>query len=290
MYASLTSTRLNSKFFEAGFGFEASKEYGDLPTFHESAEEMRGMGRTLEEGARIDMAKKLDVPPGVGIYEGSFDTPVLSTRRLLPWESKRAYVQYVVPKGHARPVRSAVVHLAATGDHGFSRRLLAYAMPLATQHNVASVILESPFYGVRRPSFQNRSKLKTLSDLLLLGKATIEESLYVLRWLEENAVSEEGNAISGVSMGGVHACMVASMHALGSHGRDEGDEGDDRVDRVDRDDRDKKIGRGLALVPLLAPRSASEAYCRGALRVGTSWEGLQVRSRSRCEVWSSDVD
>ena len=96
--------------------------------------------------------------------------------------------------------------------------------------------------------------------------------------------------------------MVASMHALGSHGRDEGDEGDDRVDRVDRVDRDdrddrvdrvdrdKKIGRGLALVPLLAPRSASEAYCRGALRVGTSWEGLQVRSRSRCEVWSSDVD
>ena len=268
LYASLTSTRLNAKFFEAGFGFETSKEYGDLPTFHESVDEMRALsagrqGACEERGergeissmdVRINMVKKLDVPAGVQIYEGSFDTPVPSTRKLLPSESKRAHVQYVVPVGHATAAQSAVVHLAATGDHGFSRRLLSYALPLATQHNVASVILESPFYGVRRPSFQNRSKLKTLSDLLLLGKATIEESLYILRWLEENAMSKEGNAISGVSMGGVHACMVASMHSL--------------------DDRD---GRGLALVPLLAPRSASEAYCRGALRVGTSWDGLQVR-------------
>ena len=269
LYAKLTSTPLNAKFFEAGFGFETSKEYGDLPTFHESVDEMRALAAGTEgEGTlgggqgndvastdvRIDMEKRSDVPAGVRIYQGSFDTPMSSTRKLLPVESKRAHVQYVVPVGQAQAARSAVVHLAATGDHGFSRRLLAYAMPLATQHNVASVILESPFYGVRRPSFQNRSKLKTLSDLLLLGKATIEESLYVLRWLEENSVSGEGNVISGVSMGGVHACMVASMHALG---RGEGEQ-------------------GVAPVPLLAPRSASEAYCRGALRVGTSWDGLQV--------------
>ena len=330
LYAQLTSTRLNAKFFESGFGFETGTGAGHLPSFHDSVGEMRDLvcgrygarvGRVGDAGEQcgpqsgfpIELTKRLDVPAAAArIYEGWFETPVASTYKLLPYESRRAHVQYVVPYGGdggdeirfgaARGIagtrttansmestrsgldfreytpRSTVVHLAATGDHGYSRRLLAYALPLARQHNIASVILESPFYGIRKPSYQNRSKLKRLSDLLLLGKATIEESLYVLRWLDGIGQGQR-NVISGVSMGGVHACMVASMYsrfagegALGGVG-EERSEGGNEGGPGEHHERNRGV---VGVVPLLAPRSASEAYCRGALRVGTSWDGLQV--------------
>ena len=51
--------------------------------------------------------------------------------------------------------------------------------------------------------------------------------------------------ISGLSMGGVHACMTAGLYA-----------GD------------------LACTPLLAPRSAAVAYCDGAMHAAMAWDGL----------------
>ena len=49
----------------------------------------------------------------------------------------------------------------------------------------------------------------------------------------------------GFSMGGVHASMVASLYP-----------------------------GNVACTPLLAPRSASGAFCHGALRSATSWAPL----------------
>ena len=49
----------------------------------------------------------------------------------------------------------------------------------------------------------------------------------------------------GFSMGGVHACMVASLYP-----------------------------GPVACVPLLAPRSAAAAFCHGALREATAWQPL----------------
>ena len=47
---------------------------------------------------------------------------------------------------------------------------------------VATMVLESPFYGRRRPQNQQGSRLLRVSDLLVLGRATIEESLCLLDW------------------------------------------------------------------------------------------------------------
>lgn len=49
----------------------------------------------------------------------------------------------------------------------------------------------------------------------------------------------------GFSMGGVHACMAASLYP-----------------------------GPVACVPLLAPRSAAAAFCHGALREATAWQPL----------------
>lgn len=116
---------------------------------------------------------------------------------------------------------------------------------------------------------QAGAKLVRVSDLIALGRATIEEALALLRWAaasgfgragagerEEDVASRGGGGgglgVTGLSMGGVHAAMVAAL-APGP----------------------------LAAVPMLAPRSAAAAFCRGALWRATAWEPLVEEGRAR---------
>ena len=48
---------------------------------------------------------------------------------------------------------------------------------------VSVLVLESPFYGSRRPEGQKGSKLRVVSDLLTLGWATIFESICLLHMM-----------------------------------------------------------------------------------------------------------
>ena len=178
---------------------------------------------------------------------------------------------------------------------------------MPTLQGIATLALESPFYGQRKPHYQQGSKLLHVSDLLLLGRATIEESLLLLHWLGQaagherlggwvggwggmgsgvavaaaasapsavlaqplpsipscalctcrrhlhctSAPSEPASAgVCGLSMGGVHANMVASLYP-----------------------------GPLALTPLLSPRSAAGAYCSGALYHATAWSQVGVKGR-----------
>ncbi|XP_042020160.1 uncharacterized protein LOC121767891 isoform X2 [Salvia splendens] len=58
--------------------------------------------------------------------------------------------------------------------HSFERRL-RLGGPLLKE-NIATMVLESLFYGRRCPLQQYGAKLLCVSDLLLLGRATIEEA------------------------------------------------------------------------------------------------------------------
>ena len=55
-------------------------------------------------------------------------------------------------------------------------------------------MLESPFYGRRRPHYQAGARLKRVSDLLALGRATIEESLCLLKWLRTQRFGRLGSS------------------------------------------------------------------------------------------------
>ena len=62
--------------------------------------------------------------------------------------------QFLIPKNwnsHHKPV---VIHYAGTGDHRFWRRRMILANPLLEQNKVASLIIENPFYGFRKPKIQ----------------------------------------------------------------------------------------------------------------------------------------
>jgi dienelactone hydrolase len=104
-------------------------------------------------------------------------------------------------------VRGVAVHLAASGDQGFSVRL-RFAAPLL-QHGLGALVLENAFYGARRPANQPRHAVRSISDLHLMGAATFQEGRALLRWLrDERQVPLVG--ITGYSMGGQLAAMVAA--------------------------------------------------------------------------------
>ncbi|KAI7996406.1 Protein ABHD18 [Camellia lanceoleosa] len=138
---------------------------------------------------------------------------------------------------------ACVVHLAGTGDHTFERRL-RLGGPLLKE-NIATMVLESPFYGQRRPMLQRGSKLLCVSDLLLLGRVTIEEARSLLYWLDTEAGFGK-MGVCGLSMGGVHAAMVGSLHPT-----------------------------PIATLPFLSPHSAVVAFCEGILKYATAWEALR---------------
>lgn len=173
--------------------------------------------------------------------EVSFRTPCHGrVYDALPPESRVAHARLLQPKD-PRHRKACVLHLAGTGDHTWSRRM-NLGGPLL-QQGIATMVLESPFYGARKPHYQFASQLLRVSDLLTLGRATIEESLCLLDWAGRHGFARLG--MCGFSMGGVHASMVASLYP----------------------------GQ-VACTPLLAPRSASGAFCHGALRSATSWAPL----------------
>ncbi|CAI9297771.1 unnamed protein product [Lactuca saligna] len=178
------------------------------------------------------------------LKEGVFRTPCDEQLiNALPPESHIARVAFLAPKFVPPHKMACVVHLAGTGDHSFERRL-RLGGPLLKE-NIATMVLESPFYGQRRPFLQSGSKLLCVSDLLLLGRATIEEARSLLHWLDSEAGFGK-MGVCGLSMGGVHAAMVGSLHPT-----------------------------PIATFPFLSPHSAVVAFCEGVLKHATAWEALR---------------
>ncbi|XP_076938704.1 uncharacterized protein LOC143606984 [Bidens hawaiensis] len=178
------------------------------------------------------------------LKEGVFRTPCdEQIINALPPESHTARVAFLAPKFVPPHKMACVVHLAGTGDHSFERRL-RLGGPLLKE-NIATMVLESPFYGQRRPFLQSGSKLLCASDLLLLGRATIEEARSLLHWLDSEAGYGK-MGVCGLSMGGVHAAMVGSLHPT-----------------------------PIATFPFLSPHSAVVAFCEGVLKHATAWDALR---------------
>ena len=226
--------------------FFAEGGFGDLRVvdFHQELKSFQSWPPPHFDDVKIDWRRVREGSYGGHAYtvlRASFPTlargPAFDA---MPVESRTAHALWIAPN-HPPPDSPTVIHLAATGDHGFTRRE-HLSIPLIAR-GVGSIALESPFYGIRKPAEQQGAKLRRVSDLLLLGKATIEESLFLLRWLSLRGHSRLG--ISGLSMGGVHASMVAALYP-----------------------------EPVALTPLLSPRSAAQSYCQGALFHGTDWDRL----------------
>ncbi|KAF1323121.1 hypothetical protein FI667_g10862, partial [Globisporangium splendens] len=155
----------------------------------------------------------------VCVQEGAFPSTLPNAKEFLPTASLKAYCELVTPMDwengdNETPVngskdRPLVVLLPGTGEHGFLHRRTSIAIPLARQ-GVATLILEGPFYGRRKPEDQKGSKLRRVSDLPILGQATIEEAKSLLMYFQKYH-GYSHLVVAGSSMGGLHAAMVASV-------------------------------------------------------------------------------
>lgn len=91
--------------------------------------------------------------------------------------------------------------------------------PLLKEWNIGSIILENPFYGLRKPreqkyayfppknelavTFNNlfrRSCLHNVSDIFVMGGCLILESMVLFHWCQRNGLGPLG--VTGISMGG----------------------------------------------------------------------------------------
>ncbi len=136
-----------------------------------------------------------------GHFESSYGAPGF------PDVCRRAYLEWILPPG-AGPDTPICLHFAATGDEGFERRRRAMALPLL-RHGIASLLLENPYYGLRRPAGQRGKFLRSFADLWRMGSATVEEGRALLGWLEAQGFTRLG--VTGISMGGHMAAGTAAL-------------------------------------------------------------------------------
>ena len=136
------------------------------------------------------------------IIEGHFKSPFVDQLPgIMPKESETATFQAILPlKWQHQKLKPICIHLAGTGDHGFWRRRTLTAKPLLREAGIASILIENPFYGTRKPRDQFRSGLLNVSDLFVMGSGLTLETLALLHWCERQGWGPMG--LSGVSMGG----------------------------------------------------------------------------------------
>ena len=118
--------------------------------------------------------------------DGYFRSPMADyLPELLPPESEKAHFQIILPNQWTNNrLKPICIQYAGTGDHFFWRRRRLMALPLLKEREVASIILENPFYGLRKPKEQLRSCLQQVSDLFVMGAALILESLVLFHFCE----------------------------------------------------------------------------------------------------------
>ena len=138
------------------------------------------------------------------ILDGHFVSPMAHYGPgIMPIESATARFQFIVPKGWSSKCRPVRIPLAATGDPQ-----TLTARPMIKEAGMASLLLENPYYGCRKPKDQIRSSLKNMSDLFVMGGALVLESAALLHWLEREGYGPLG--MTGISVGGHMASLAVS--------------------------------------------------------------------------------
>jgi pimeloyl-ACP methyl ester carboxylesterase len=141
---------------------------------------------------------------GTYLFEGWFTSP--AKKLPLPPEARTAYFQMLLPpKPFGGGAPSMCIHLAGTGDATYlGRRLLA--RPLLKER-IGAIVLQNPFYGPRRPHWQRGTRLRRMTDQLMMNLATVEETRALLKWLRHDGYTKLG--VTGYSMGGFMAGFAA---------------------------------------------------------------------------------
>lgn len=180
------------------------------------------------------------------IIEGYFVTPLERyLPGIVPEIAQKAHFQAILPMHWPVPeCKPVCLHLAGTGDHFFWRRRNLMVKPLLKEAGIGGIILENPFYGLRKPTDQIRSALHNVSDIFVMGGCLILESLVLFHWCERNGLGPLG--VTGLSMGGHMASLAATNWP-----------------------------KPLVLVPCLSWSTASAVFLQGVMSHSINWDLLE---------------
>jgi len=180
------------RFFTQGLGDPVELEW-----FRESAHEAWPLMRLQLEWSD-PMPKN-----GIVLRDGMYESPL----EFLPARSRWGRVRLIEPTEGAE---RCVLLLAAWNDHTFTTRT-AIATRLA-QSGIASMLLENPYYGERRPAAEPWQSIQTVVDMARMGRAAIEEGRALLQYGQDELGYQMG--VSGYSMGGAHAAYIAATSPI----------------------------------------------------------------------------
>nr|CAG4640972.1 EOG090X08BF [Eulimnadia texana] len=238
-----------SKFFVKGWG--KPDNIKRLFDFRKKVSNREECYQLVDKNYPVQIEKEEDCKDHV-ILEGHFNSPFANyLPELVPEESRKAHFQIVLPKTWKwkNDLKPMCLHLAGTGDHFFWRRRLLMAKPLLNEYNIGSIILENPFYGMRKPKEQKRSCLHNVSDIFVMGGCLVLESLVLLHWCERNGFGPLG--VTGISMGGHMASLAATNWP-----------------------------KPVVLVPCLSWSTASGVFTKGVMSGSIDWSMLETQYRT----------
>jgi dienelactone hydrolase len=213
------------RFFSAGWGEEDHLEI-ELPV--DDPEPI-----SIEWGPAAFRAGKV-------ITKGEFISPATD---VLP---DRAHCARVVRIEPPQRTDKTVVLMAAWNEHD-PRARIDLATRLADR-GIASLILENPFYGARRPRDGDGQPIRTVSDFFQMGAGAVSEGRTLLATLRDQGHQP---GVAGYSMGGNVAALISALMPF-----------------------------PVATAPLAASYSPAPVYLDGALRGGIDWAALGGESRA----------
>ena len=135
---------------------------------------------------------------------GTFSTPF--PHSYLPPECHKAEVKMYLPLDHNLHTPLTII-FPMTGEEGFDHRAKSFSKPLLKK-GIATVLLENPFYGKRRASYQKSFIANTVQDILTMCLAAVEEGRSLTKYFYNMGYSKIG--VSGLSQGGMLAAIVGS--------------------------------------------------------------------------------
>ena len=170
---------------------------------------------------------------GLTTSVGLFESPA----EILPNHARHGAVTRVMPEDGADRV---VVLMAAWNEHD-SRARFGLARRLA-RRGIGSLVLENPYYGIRRPDDHDGQPIRTVSDFFRMGIGAVMEGRGLLTTVRDAGFIP---GVAGYSMGGNISALVSATTPF-----------------------------PIATAPLAASYSPSPVYLDGALRGGIAWDAL----------------
>jgi len=160
----------------------------------------------------------------------------------VPVEAKVAFARVIEPP---RGTDRMCLLMAAWNDHGYNtRQQLAEEL---LSRGIGSVLLEIPYYGVRRTVGPEEQPIQSVADFARMGQGAVAEGRALLKHFR----TRYSMGVSGYSMGGNIGALVGAA-----------------------------AGFPVAMAPLAASYSPGPVFLDGVISNGIQWDALGGRDQA----------